>query len=256
MFLDGHNKLRSQHALGNTGGIFNGTTVADMATMVRADNRSHLHCNLTLHYIFHFGPQTKAWDDELELMSLHNAVHCQLIDDKCRRTFNYKTVGQNIHVICEKPKHISIGASVNEAITTWFSQYENVTDSEAVQKFDSTTTHSIHHFTQLVQSKADRIGCSIVRYNRRRKGLFKKPYKCILIVCNYSAGNLKGFPTYKIGAPTSQCQSGGNPDYPGLCSPREDYTTHENAEFYFTNAASPIVPKWVKNNKEIHLGGK
>lgn len=34
MFLDGHNKLRSQHALGKTGGIFNETTVADMATMV------------------------------------------------------------------------------------------------------------------------------------------------------------------------------------------------------------------------------
>lgn len=34
MFLDGHNKLRNQHALGQTEGIFNGTTVADMATMV------------------------------------------------------------------------------------------------------------------------------------------------------------------------------------------------------------------------------
>ena len=34
MFLDGHNKMRNQHALGKTEGIFNETTVADMATIV------------------------------------------------------------------------------------------------------------------------------------------------------------------------------------------------------------------------------
>lgn len=34
LFLDGHNELRNQHALGQTGGIFNETTVADMATIV------------------------------------------------------------------------------------------------------------------------------------------------------------------------------------------------------------------------------
>lgn len=34
MFLDGHNKLRNQLALGQTEGIFNDTTIADMATIV------------------------------------------------------------------------------------------------------------------------------------------------------------------------------------------------------------------------------
>lgn len=38
MFLDGHNKFRNQHALGKTEGIFNETTVADMATMVSEIN--------------------------------------------------------------------------------------------------------------------------------------------------------------------------------------------------------------------------
>lgn len=34
IFLDGHNKFRNEFALGQTDGIFNDTTVADMATIV------------------------------------------------------------------------------------------------------------------------------------------------------------------------------------------------------------------------------
>lgn len=33
-FVDGHNKLRNEQALGKTGHIFNNKTVADMATVV------------------------------------------------------------------------------------------------------------------------------------------------------------------------------------------------------------------------------
>lgn len=41
MFVNGHNKLRNQQALGQTGGIFS-DPAADMATMVREFDNSHL----------------------------------------------------------------------------------------------------------------------------------------------------------------------------------------------------------------------
>lgn len=195
----------------------------------------------------------QAWDDELELMSLHNAVQCQMVEDKCRRTFNYKTVGQNTHAICEKPDYVSIGMAVNESLHTWFSEYRNLPNLEAVHNYGSAQTNSpIKHFAQMVQSNTDRIGCSIVRYIRKgRHGSLK----CTVIGCNYSAGNVNGLPIYKIGAPASGCQTGENPIRPGLCNTQEEYTKHENAQTYFTNAASPVVPIWVKNNKQIDLGG-
>lgn len=185
-------------------------------------------------------------------MSLHNAVQCQMVDDKCRRTFNYKTVGQNTHAICEKPKYVPIDVAVTESINTWFSEYKNVPNLEVVQDYGSTQTDSpIKHFAQLVQSKADRIGCSIVRYIRNgRHGLLK----CTVIGCNYSVGNVNGLPIYKTGEPASECLTGKNPMHPGLCSPQEEYTKHERAQIYFTNAASPVVPVWVKNHKQIDLG--
>lgn len=185
-------------------------------------------------------------------MSLHNAVQCRTVDDECHRTFNYKTVGQNTHAICEKKRHVSIDAAVNESMNTWFSEYKNVPTLEAIQNYGSTKTDSpIKQFAQLVQSKADRIGCSIVRYIRKgRNGRLR----CTIIGCNYSAGTVNGLPIYKTGEPASECQTGKNPIYPGLCSPREEYTKHENAQTYFTNAASPVVPLWVKNNKQIDLG--
>lgn len=188
----------------------------------------------------------KQWDDELELMSLHNAVQCQMIDDKCHRTFNYKTVGQNKHVICEKPDHVSISGAVNEAMTTWFSEYKFVPSLDAIQQFGSAPADSpIKHFTQMVQSNADRIGCSIVRYIRKGK------LKCTLIGCNYSVGNVKGLPVYKTGPPASECHSGENEQYSGLCRPTEEYTKHGNTQVLFTNSASPAVPEWVKSGKHI-----
>lgn len=195
---------------------------------------------------------TQAWDDELELMSLHNAVQCQMVEDNCRRTFNYKTAGQNTHAICDKPDYVPIGAAVNESLNTWFSEYKNVPNLDAIQNYGSIQADSpIKQFTQMVQSNADRIGCSIVRYIRKgRHGSLK----CTIIGCNYSAGNVNGLPVNKIGAPASECQTGANPIYPGLCSTQEEYTKHEHAQTYFTNAASPVVSTWVKNNKQIDLG--
>lgn len=44
-----------------------------------------------------------------------------------------------------------------------------------------------------------------------------------LIACNYAVGNIDGYPIYSDGETASDCQTGTNPDYPGLCSIDEIY---------------------------------
>lgn len=114
-------------------------------------------------------------------MSLHNAVQCQLVVDRCRRTFNYKTVGQNTYSICEKKRHVPIRAAVEEALSTWFNEHKNITSMDVVQHFGNPADRPIKHFTQMVKSKADRIGCSIIRFARKNTMLFNGQRKCTMI---------------------------------------------------------------------------
>lgn len=45
-----------------------------------------------------------------------------------------------------------------------------------------------------------------------------------LIACNYAVANIESWPIYDDGPTASDCQSGTNPEYPGLCSVDEVYT--------------------------------
>lgn len=171
--------------------------------------------------------------------------------DQCRRTSKYKIAGQNLAYSCGYPTSKPIAVAVNESIRGWFDEYKDVPSISEVHELGSSHARKpIGHFTQFVQSKADRVGCSIVKYN-------DQDFKCILIACNYNAGNLMEHPIYNIGAPASQCKTGRNPQYPGLCSDNENYAQHENGEIYFNEAAtsSPAVAKWLSNGKRLNMGG-
>lgn len=43
------------------------------------------------------------------------------------------------------------------------------------------------------------------------------------MACNYAVSNIRGVPIYEEGEPASECKSGINPYYPGLCSANEIY---------------------------------
>lgn len=45
----------------------------------------------------------------------------------------------------------------------------------------------------------------------------------VLVACDYSCTNLIGAPIYKAGQTASECKTGTNPKYPGLCSESEKY---------------------------------
>lgn len=52
------------------------------------------------------------------------------------------------------------------------------------------------------------------------------------------------------GEKASQCTTGTNPKYQGLCSEDEDYNKHADADTYFANE-SPIVTEWLKSEKNV-----
>lgn len=80
------------------------------------------------------------------------------------------------------------------------------------------TIHSkcVGHFTQVVKDDSFKVGCSISKYTKNGE-------KMSLIACNYGVRNLIGFPVYEEGATASECSSGTNPQYQGLCNIDEKY---------------------------------
>lgn len=172
--------------------------------------------------------------------------------DSCRNTAKFKIAGQNLYSTCGFPKVAPIPTAVNQSMEGWFNEYKDVPNINEVRSLGSSRARKpIGHWTQFVQSKADRIGCAIVKYSDQ------SDWKCMVIACNYAAGNLMQKPIYNIGAPASQCKTGRNPNYPGLCSVNENFAEHENGALYFNqNAAlSPVVAQWVKNGKKLNTGG-
>lgn len=71
----------------------------------------------------------------------------------------------------------------------------------------------------MVSQKATAVGCAIIRYQTGGTTPFTSNF-----VCDYSLGNLIGQPIYAKGPTASQCTTGPNPLYPGLCSPNENIT--------------------------------
>lgn len=67
-----------------------------------------------------------------------------------------------------------------------------------------------------MKDSADKVGCGISKFN---VGDDRKS----VIVCNYSKSNIENTPTYVEGPAASDCKTGSNPDFPGLCSVDEKY---------------------------------
>lgn len=66
----------------------------------------------------------------------------------------------------------------------------------------------------MIQDKSSRIGCAVSSYKRGK-------FNWILLACNYSYTNVIGTPVYTKGKSCSQCKTGCNSEYAGLCSKSE-----------------------------------
>lgn len=112
----------------------------------------------------------QGWDDELELMSLRNALNCEIKDDVCRKTAKFKNVGQRFANLGSTPNHREIKEAIQKSMQVWNNHIEEV------EKLDWSR---LGRWAQLFQSNAHRIGCSVVQYTDRQGR------KRTLIGCNY-----------------------------------------------------------------------
>lgn len=67
-----------------------------------------------------------------------------------------------------------------------------------------------------MKDSAHKVGCAISKFNEGKK-------RKSVIACNYSKSNIKNEPTYVEGPAASDCKTGSNPNFPGLCSIEEKY---------------------------------
>lgn len=79
------------------------------------------------------------------------------------------------------------------------------------------SSKGVGHFTQMVKDKSIAIGCAMSKQPKL------KIFTEIFFICNYSVINIVGDPVYIAGPTASQCKTGTNPKYPGLCSTNEKY---------------------------------
>lgn len=77
---------------------------------------------------------------------------------------------------------------------------------------------SIGHFTQVVQDDSIAVGCAIARWTKKQG---RKIEQYAYFVCNYAMGNIDDQPIYTQGFTASQCNTGTNMKYSGLCSEKE-----------------------------------
>lgn len=182
-------------------------------------------------------------------MSLTTAVQCRAAHDECVRTAAYKHGGQNVYEKCYKPNELPYRNDIIKyGVRSWINEYVNISDISIEHFVDSDAIAQFGRYLQIVKYNADRIGCSMVQYSNSEDLI------CSLLVCNYNVGNMIDNPTYEVGPIASKCSTGINKHFPGLCSEKEDFTTHKYAEVFFKNE-SPVVAEWVKRNKRINPGG-
>lgn len=96
----------------------------------------------------------------------------------------------------------------------------------------------VGHFTQIVSDKSKFVGCALIHYTERHDNHYR--YN-MYFVCNYSFTNYIGEPVYIIGETASQCKSGTDAIYRGLCSKEEYYD--ENALPGHQSQSEPIGPQ-------------
>ncbi|XP_055611191.1 antigen 5 like allergen Cul n 1-like [Uranotaenia lowii] len=168
---------------------------------------------------------TMQWDEELAYIAGFNARRCITGHDKCRETSKYPASGQNLAYYKYIKGSPDIDKVIDILVNRWYSEYKDANVGHIHKYPENYQGPKIGHFTEFVQDRNDRIGCTLVQW-------LEKPKTVIYLACNYARTNIIGQPAYITGAVASQCTTGTNSEYPALCSPKElvDYSAAANDE--------------------------
>ncbi|CAH0558154.1 unnamed protein product [Brassicogethes aeneus] len=146
------------------------------------------------------------YDLELEEVVKCHLNTCTFDHDVCRKTKKFSTVGQNTF----KGNGLFNPYKINKAMMAWYSEIKNV-EPERYIKYTLAKPNAPEtgHFTQLVWSKSEFIGCTA-----------STDGTILYFGCNYGpAGNVDGVRTVKWGTPCSECPNKlkCNSKYKSLC---------------------------------------
>lgn len=151
----------------------------------------------------------QIWDPTLATLAAYDARDCILKHDQCRNTHAFPKAGQNLGITMQSDQYLDSEAAIKQSINTWFDENAKCPQS-AINSFPETGSADFGHFTQMVQDRADRVGCAAVRYVQ---GGWYTTY----FVCDYSRTNVENEPVYVCGQACSQCAGKCGVNYPGLC---------------------------------------
>ncbi|XP_050094077.1 antigen 5 like allergen Cul n 1-like [Anopheles aquasalis] len=182
LILSVHNRLRNQLAIGNLAGF---ASAQRMPTL--------------------------AWDETLAAQAGHNARSCNFAHDACRNTAKYAYAGQNLATLSFSGQSKTVESLVRKMVGAWWSEYQDATQA-LVDHFPSNYTGpAIGHFMQMASDQASVIGCAMQYWV---EDMFEMYY----LVCNYERSPFINEAVYKKGAVASECTTGTNQEYVGLCA--------------------------------------
>ncbi|XP_054083054.1 venom allergen 3-like [Zeugodacus cucurbitae] len=160
------------------------------------------------------------WDDELAYIAGIHAKRCNMEHDACHGTERFPGSGQNLYTAknSSKPK---IGANfVLGAIDTWWNEYKDVDDGNALaDEFPKGTTDwvKVGHFTAIANERTAFVGCGLALCQNSTSKVYH-----IHVTCNYSNTNVLDTFMYKKGNySTSNCdyyESAPSSKYAHLCT--------------------------------------
>ncbi|XP_023246572.1 venom allergen 3-like [Copidosoma floridanum] len=125
-----------------------------------------------------------VWDNEIARIAQHWADQCNYKHDQCKNTLKEEHVGQNIAYEWTTGDFKTI--KVEKLIMNWYNEVDSF-DGRTLQGISG---KAVGHYTQMVWSKTNKIGCGAVRY-------YDGDRKTLYLVCNYGpGGNMYGEKVY------------------------------------------------------------
>ncbi|KAL1398227.1 hypothetical protein pipiens_009131 [Culex pipiens pipiens] len=155
-----------------------------------------------------------SWDDDLAYLAELNSNQCAANHDKCRNTKKYPDSGQNIDTMITNATSVKTEDAIRDLVQGWWDERHEANAKMVKKMYKPSPNVKVLHFTMLTRDIANRVGCGMVQYK-------KQGWIWINLVCNYSYTNMLKTPIYAQGEPCSQCTSGCDAKFDGLCNTDE-----------------------------------
>ncbi|KAF6202966.1 hypothetical protein GE061_003374 [Apolygus lucorum] len=142
-----------------------------------------------------------TYDKTLEDIAYRWAVQCMEGHDKCRKTEEWWSVGQNI--AREYGGKQMLKTNPEGDVAAWFDEFRNA-DPKMIDGFFvkvNKDKRPTGHFLQLVWANTEKVGCAMISYKKMNTYSF---YPFVRVtVCNYGpTGNVISYPVY---SPVDPC---------------------------------------------------